>query len=61
LFYNEKIIVLFCFSTIQRPSNDITEIGEFQIYLLAALGAVWILIFLAIFAGVRWLGKVKSF
>uniref|UniRef100_A0A914VFY3 Uncharacterized protein n=1 Tax=Plectus sambesii TaxID=2011161 RepID=A0A914VFY3_9BILA len=48
-------------TALQRPSAGITEIGEFQWQILSALGLVWILVFFAIFAGVRWLGKVAYF
>ncbi|VDK19013.1 unnamed protein product [Anisakis simplex] len=48
------------FSTLEQPSHSIVEVGDFQIYLLAAMGAVWVLVFIAICFGVRWLGKVLS-
>uniref|UniRef100_A0A0N5ADH0 Transporter n=1 Tax=Syphacia muris TaxID=451379 RepID=A0A0N5ADH0_9BILA len=47
--------------TFDQPSSGITEVGNFQLYMLGALGIVWILAFMAICFGVRWLGKVIHF
>ena len=49
------------FSSIEQPSESIAEFGNLQFYLLAAMGAVWIFVFLAICFGVRWIGKVCLF
>jgi len=43
---------------LENPSGNIADFGNFQYYILAAQGLVWILVFLAICFGVRWLGKV---
>lgn len=44
----------------EQPSESIADFGQFQYYLLAAQGLVWIIVFFAIWFGVRWLGKVAS-
>uniref|UniRef100_A0A914DUF0 Uncharacterized protein n=1 Tax=Acrobeloides nanus TaxID=290746 RepID=A0A914DUF0_9BILA len=44
--------------TLENPKSSIAEFGEFQYYILAAQGLVWIVVFAAICFGVRWLGKV---
>ncbi|VDK66139.1 unnamed protein product [Onchocerca ochengi] len=46
---------------LERPSSNIAETGHLQYYILASMGAVWILVFLATCFGVRWLGKVIHF
>ncbi|VDN00943.1 unnamed protein product [Thelazia callipaeda] len=46
---------------LERPSSNIAEPGYFQYYILASMGAVWILVFIATCFGVRWLGKVTHF
>ena len=43
---------------LENPSASIADVGNFQYYMLAAQGAVWIIVFVAICFGVRWLGKV---
>uniref|UniRef100_A0A183FM54 Transporter n=1 Tax=Heligmosomoides polygyrus TaxID=6339 RepID=A0A183FM54_HELPZ len=48
-------------SALERPSASISDFGEFQYYLLAAQGLVWILVFCGVCFGVRWLGKVIPF
>ncbi|KHN84574.1 Sodium- and chloride-dependent GABA transporter ine [Toxocara canis] len=48
-------------NALERPSGSIAEIGQFQIHILVAIGAVWISVFIAICFGVRWLGKVTHF
>lgn len=45
---------------LQEPSGNIEEPGMLVWQPIAALGVAWILVFFAIFAGVRWLGKVAS-
>ncbi|KAK6105462.1 Sodium:neurotransmitter symporter family protein [Brugia pahangi] len=46
---------------LERPSSNIAETGHLQYYILASMGIVWLLVFLATFFGVRWLGKVIHF
>ncbi|KAM3722332.1 Sodium- and chloride-dependent GABA transporter ine [Dirofilaria immitis] len=46
---------------LERPSDNIAETGHLQYYILASMGAVWILVFLATCFGVRWLGKIIHF
>lgn len=46
---------------LDTPSQYIAEVGSFQLYILAALGVLWALVFFAICFGVRWLGKVTHF
>uniref|UniRef100_A0AAF5Q240 Sodium:neurotransmitter symporter family protein n=1 Tax=Wuchereria bancrofti TaxID=6293 RepID=A0AAF5Q240_WUCBA len=46
---------------LERPSSNIAETGHLQYYILASMGIVWLLVFLATFFGVRWLGKVMHF
>ncbi|VDL65606.1 unnamed protein product [Nippostrongylus brasiliensis] len=48
-------------SSLERPSSSIADFGEFQYYLLAAQGLVWLIVFCGICFGVRWLGKVIPF
>ncbi|KAK6014769.1 hypothetical protein OSTOST_19840, partial [Ostertagia ostertagi] len=48
-------------SSLERPSASIADFGEFQYYILAAQGLVWIIVFCGICFGVRWLGKVIPF
>ncbi|ETN73662.1 hypothetical protein RB195_005962 [Necator americanus] len=48
-------------SSLERPSLSIADFGDFQYYLLAAQGLVWIIVFCGICFGVRWLGKVIPF
>lgn len=45
-------------NALENPSSSIADFGNFQVYLLASQGAVWILVFIAICLGVRWLGKI---
>uniref|UniRef100_A0A7E4VI80 Sodium:neurotransmitter symporter family protein n=1 Tax=Panagrellus redivivus TaxID=6233 RepID=A0A7E4VI80_PANRE len=45
---------------LEHPSSNIADFGHFQYYILAAQGAVWLAVFIAICFGVRWLGKVVS-
>ena len=58
---NSQIIfsVLCHFRFLKNSSDDIETIGQLQWRPIAAMGAVWILVFLAVVAGVRWLGKVS--
>uniref|UniRef100_A0A1I7W374 Transporter n=1 Tax=Loa loa TaxID=7209 RepID=A0A1I7W374_LOALO len=46
---------------LERPSNNIAETGHLQYYILASMGVVWLLVFLATCFGIRWLGKVIHF
>ncbi|PAV73628.1 hypothetical protein WR25_00605 isoform B [Diploscapter pachys] len=48
-------------TSIEQPSESIAEFGNLQFYLLVAMGAVWVFVFLAICFGVRWIGKVVAF
>lgn len=51
---------LLWFRTFDKPSSSITEVGVFQPYILGSFGLVWILVFVTICFGVRWLGKVYA-
>ncbi|VDD89855.1 unnamed protein product [Enterobius vermicularis] len=58
----EKESSLYQFmKTFDKPSSSITEVGVFQPYILGSFGLVWILVFVTICFGVRWLGKVIHF
>ncbi|XGW19139.1 hypothetical protein V3C99_003172 [Haemonchus contortus] len=48
-------------SVLERPSSSVAEFGDFQYFILAAQGLVWITVFCGICFGVRWLGKVIPF
>ncbi|EPB72934.1 Sodium:neurotransmitter symporter family protein [Ancylostoma ceylanicum] len=56
----ESSLVQFM-SSLERPSSSIADFGDFQYYILAAQGLVWIIVFCGICFGVRWLGKVIPF
>lgn len=48
-------------TTLERPSESIADFKDFQYPVLIAQGAVWIAVFIAIFAGVRVVGKAIAF
>ncbi|VDN51754.1 unnamed protein product [Dracunculus medinensis] len=53
---------LIQFMTIlERPSDNISEIGHFQLYILSSMAVVWIIVFISICFGIRWLGKIVHF
>lgn len=56
----ESSLVQFM-TMLERPSSNIAETGHLQYYILASMGVVWLLVFLATCFGVRWLGKVVHF
>lgn len=56
-----KINSIFCVvdsRTLEDATESLVEPGDFQLHFVIAQYSVWLIVFLAICLGVRWLGKV---